>query len=86
MTKIENRTSGLYFDQSDEDIEEKKSDFLSKWCELFPGAKIPIINFYNNAEVKQRLIECRYLIKELEERLNQEKFYLLFLQVLMSFG
>ena len=85
MTSSDSTTSAQQFDQTDGDLEDKKSDFLLKWCEFFPDSKIPAINFFDSDEVELRLGSCRSLIQGLERRLKQEKFYLRFLQVNITF-
>ena len=57
------------------------NSFISEWNEKFPGVNTPEINFDGIEDVEKRLATCKSAIKNLEETLKQEKFYLIFLQV-----
>jgi len=59
----------------------EKEMFLSEWSQKFPGVEAPNVNFQSVAEVEQSLTACKRLIKEFEEKLNREKFLLIYLQV-----
>ena len=47
----------------------------------FPGVTPPQWSFDSLEDAEKQLMECKSLIKNLEERLSQEKFYLIYLQV-----
>ena len=66
---------------SDEENDNQNTEFLMKWCERYPEAAVPKLNFSNKREAEQYLDACRNAIKHLEEKLNQKKFYLLFVEV-----
>ena len=55
--------------------------FVSQWNEKFPGVASPDLRFNGVEDIEQRLSTCKSVIKSLEDRLNQERFHLIFLQV-----
>ena len=59
-----------------------KVDFISQWRAEFPGVKTPDIKFEEVEDVEERLNSCKNVIKSLEEKLKQERFRLIFMQVL----
>nr|CAB3219663.1 active breakpoint cluster region-related protein [Phallusia mammillata] len=58
--------------------------FLSDWNEKFPGVDPPNVKFGNLEEAEKNLAKCKALIRNLEEKLNQEKFHLIFLQTYLA--
>lgn len=57
------------------------TSFISDWNEKFPGVDTPELDFDGVEDIEERLATCKNAIKNLEETLKQEKFYLIFLQV-----
>ena len=55
--------------------------FVSQWKEEFPGVATPDLNFEGMEDVERSLASCKTAIKNLEEKLKQERFHLIFLQV-----
>jgi len=55
--------------------------FVSQWHAEFPGIKNPDLKFEGVEDIEKRLSSCKSAIKNLEEKLKQEKFQLIFLQV-----
>ena len=55
--------------------------FISQWHAEFPGIKTPELKFDGVEDVEKRLSSCKNAIKNLEEKLKQERFQLIFLQV-----
>ena len=68
-------------DAGENELALQKNIFLMQWSELFPGASSPDTEFEDTKAVEQQLMACRKLINNLQGRLKQEQFYLLFLQV-----